>query len=100
MPDHMNGRGQMSRIKDLIGKTEASPRDPTQGPRWGDVIGRQIERIRRFTQENGQTLVEYGIIVMLLAIVVVGILTVVGGDVVNLFTGVSSDFQDIASRTP
>jgi pilus assembly protein Flp/PilA len=65
-----------------------------------NLLNTQIERLKAFTQENGQTLVEYGIIVMLLAIVVIAILTVVGEDVVNLFTGVSSDFQEIESRTP
>jgi Flp pilus assembly pilin Flp len=48
--------------------------------------------------ESGQTLVEYGILVMLLAIAVIGILTIVGGDVTSLFTSVSSDFQDIADN--
>ena len=63
-------------------------------------FNRQIERLLAFKQENGQTLVEYGIIVMLLAIAVIAILTVVGEDVVGLFTAVSSDFQEIESRTP
>ena len=69
-------------------------------PRIRSLLSKQLERIRVFTRENGQTLVEYGMIVMLLAIVVIGILTAVGEDVVSLFTGVSSDFQEIDSRTP
>jgi pilus assembly protein Flp/PilA len=58
---------------------------------------KQLERFLRLREECGQTLVEYGIIVMLLAIVVVAILTVVGADVTNLFTKVSSDFENIAT---
>jgi len=60
----------------------------------------QLERIQRHAEENGQTLVEYGMLVVMLAIVVIGILSVVGTDVVTLFTGVSSDFQEIENRTP
>ncbi len=61
-------------------------------------FNRQIERLLAFKQENGQTLVEYGIIVMLLAIAAVAILTLLGGDVVDLFTRVSSEFQEVESR--
>ena len=68
--------------------------------RINSFLIQQIERARKFAEERGQTLVEYGIIVMLLAIAVFAILTVVGQDVTNLFTKVSSDFQEIESRTP
>jgi Flp pilus assembly pilin Flp len=47
--------------------------------------------------EDGQTLVEYGMIVSLLAIAAVVILSTVGQDVVNLFTSVSTAFTDAAS---
>ena len=63
-------------------------------------LNEQLEQLRRLPREAGQTLVEYGIIVMLLALVSISILTILGGDVVNLFTEVSSDFQEIESRTP
>jgi Flp pilus assembly pilin Flp len=80
MPDRMNGRGQMSRIQ--------------------IAIKNRIEWLKQFAHENGQTLVEYGMIVALLSIVVIGVLTLTGQDVVGLFTKVSSDFQEIESRTP
>jgi len=63
-------------------------------------LNEQLEQLRRLPREAGQTLVEYGIIVMLLALVSISILTILGGDVVSLFTEVSSDFQEIESRTP
>jgi Flp pilus assembly pilin Flp len=63
-------------------------------------LNEQLEQLRRLPREAGQTLVEYGIIVMLLALVSISILTILGGDVVNLFTEVSSDFREIDSRTP
>ncbi len=63
------------------------------------VLNKQIERMRQLTRENGQTLVEYGIIVMLLALAAVSILSILGTDVVDLFTSVSSEFQEIDSRT-
>jgi pilus assembly protein Flp/PilA len=65
-----------------------------------DYLNKQLLRLMTFAQENGQTLVEYGMIVALLSIAAVAILTVVGKDVTNLFTKVSSDFQEIESRTP
>jgi Flp pilus assembly pilin Flp len=63
-------------------------------------LDRQLGRIQDLPRQSGQTLVEYGMIVMLLAIVSIAILTVMGQDVVNLFTGVSSDFKEIESQTP
>ncbi len=63
------------------------------------VLNKQIERMRQLTRENGQTLVEYGIIVMLLALAAVSILSILGTDVVDLFTSVSFEFQEIDSRT-
>jgi Flp pilus assembly pilin Flp len=45
--------------------------------------------------EDGQTLVEYGMLITLLAMTVVFILTVVGKDVVNLFTGLSTHLQNV-----
>jgi Flp pilus assembly pilin Flp len=47
-------------------------------------------------RESGQTLVEYGMLVTLLAMAVVLVLTVVGQDVVGLFTGLSSHLEDAA----
>jgi len=48
--------------------------------------------------EGGQTLVEYGMLVTLLAMAVVFILTVVGQDVVNLFTGLSTHLQNASTQ--
>jgi len=59
--------------------------------------------IRRFLadlwrrEQRGQTLVEYGLLVTLLAMAVVLILTTVGDDVVNLFTGLSTHLQEATS---
>jgi Flp pilus assembly pilin Flp len=68
--------------------------------RFKSLLERCLVCIQTFAPEKGQTLVEYGMIVALLAIVAIAILAVVGQDVTNLFTGVSSDFQEIESRTP
>ena len=51
----------------------------------------------RRRHEAGQTLVEYGLLLTLLAMAAVVILGSVGGDVVSLFTAVSSDFRDASS---
>jgi Flp pilus assembly pilin Flp len=60
---------------------------------------RRISRRLPFVREGeeGQTLVEYGLIVTLLAMAAVVILSLVGKDVVGLFTSVSSSFQDASS---
>ena len=50
------------------------------------------------SSDSGQTLVEYGMIVTLLAMAAFAILAIVGQDVVGLFTSVSSSFTD--ARTP
>ena len=48
--------------------------------------------IRRvFVEEEGQTLVEYGLLVSLIALVVIAILTIRGRKVRNLFVTVNSN---------
>lgn len=64
-----------------------------------EFLNKQLIRLMTFAQENGQTLVEYGMIVALLSIAAFAILTIVGKDVTNLFTKVSSDFQEIENGT-
>jgi Flp pilus assembly pilin Flp len=68
--------------------------------RLRSLLDRCLHRIQPEVLERGQTLVEYGMIVALLAIVSVAILMVVGQDVTNLFTSVSSQFKRIDSQTP
>ena len=43
-----------------------------------------------FAKEDGQGLVEYALILVLIAIVVIGILTVLGGKVSQVFSSISS----------
>ena len=43
-----------------------------------------------FTKEDGQGLVEYALILVLIAIVVIGILTVLGGKVSQVFSSINS----------
>jgi pilus assembly protein Flp/PilA len=45
-----------------------------------------------FVKEEGQGLVEYGLILVLIMVVVVAILTVLGGKVSNVFSSVNSGF--------
>lgn len=44
------------------------------------------------TAENGQTLVEYGLILVLIAIVVFGLVTVIGGQANNLYSKVVEEY--------
>lgn len=44
---------------------------------------------RLITEEEGQGMVEYGLILVLIAVVLVGVLTTLGGDLKSLFKGIS-----------
>lgn len=46
-----------------------------------------------FAKEEGQGLVEYALILVLIAIVVIGILTVLGGQVSQVFSNITSGLQ-------
>ncbi|NCO38095.1 MAG: Flp family type IVb pilin [Armatimonadetes bacterium CG_4_10_14_3_um_filter_66_18] len=48
---------------------------------------------RLFVEEEGQTLVEYGLLVSLIALVVIAILTVLGRKVRNLFVTVNTNIK-------
>jgi pilus assembly protein Flp/PilA len=45
-----------------------------------------------FIKEEGQGLVEYGLILVLIMVVVVAILTVLGGKVSNMYSAINSGF--------
>lgn len=44
------------------------------------------------TAEKGQTLVEYGLILVLIAIVVFGLVTVIGGQANNLYSKIVEEY--------
>jgi pilus assembly protein Flp/PilA len=46
-----------------------------------------------FAKEEGQGLVEYALILVLIAIVVIGILTVLGGQVSTVFSKITSGLE-------
>lgn len=45
---------------------------------------------RIFNEEKGQSLVEYALIILLIALVVIGSLTTFGGAVLNLYTAITA----------
>jgi pilus assembly protein Flp/PilA len=49
--------------------------------------------LRLLHEEEGQTLVEYGLLVALIALVVIAILTVLGQKVRNVFVNVNSNMK-------
>jgi pilus assembly protein Flp/PilA len=53
-----------------------------------------LARINDVREEAGQTLVEYGLIVALLSIAAIAILGILGGDIVDVFTEVSTQLQN------
>ena len=46
--------------------------------------------------EEGQGLVEYALIILLVAIAVVGLLTALGGNVGNVFTSISTTLTNVS----
>ena len=57
-----------------------------------DLSTEEVEKmIKRFVmEEEGQTLVEYGLLVSLIALVVIAVLTVLGNKIKNTFNTVSN----------
>jgi pilus assembly protein Flp/PilA len=53
---------------------------------------KEVEKMLRsfFAKEEGQGLVEYALILVLIAIVVIGILTLLGGKVSGVFSNINS----------
>ncbi|RYX82532.1 Flp family type IVb pilin [bacterium] len=50
--------------------------------------------IKQFLQEEeGQTLVEYGLLISLIAIVVIGVLTLLGSKIKNTFNSTASNLN-------
>ena len=63
-----------------------------------DFVTRALVKFQSIKEESGQTLVEYGLIVALLSIAAIVILSIIGQDIVNIFTKVSTTLQD--AQTP
>jgi pilus assembly protein Flp/PilA len=56
-----------------------------------------LARINDVRDESGQTLVEYGLIVALLSIAAIVILGTLGGNIVDVFTKVSTELENAAT---
>ena len=63
-----------------------------------DFVSRLLVKFQEIKEESGQTLVEYGLIVALLSIAAIVILSTLGGDIVNVFSKVSTELQN--AQTP
>ena len=63
-----------------------------------DFLTRVLVKFQEMKEEDGQTLVEYGLIVALLSIAAIVILSTLGKDIVNVFTKVSTELQ--SAQTP
>jgi Flp pilus assembly pilin Flp len=63
-----------------------------------EFVTRLLVKFQEIKEESGQTLVEYGLIVALLSIAAIFILGILGKDIVNVFTKVSSELQQ--AQTP
>ena len=58
-----------------------------------------LKKVQNFlTNEEGASAVEYGLIVALIAVVIVGVLTSTGGSLNTLFTSVSTKLSTAAAR--
>ena len=57
-----------------------------------EFVNRILSRLSE--EESGQTLIEYGLIVALLSIAAIAVLSLIGEDIVSIFTTVSTTLQD------
>ena len=48
-------------------------------------------------EEDGQTLVEYGLLISLIALVVIAVLTLLGGKVKNTFNAAANNIKTVTS---
>jgi pilus assembly protein Flp/PilA len=55
-----------------------------------EFIKMQAMRLRR---EDGQAMVEYGLILALVSVVAIAVLITVGGDVADVFTRIATDLE-------
>ena len=55
---------------------------------------------RFFAEEDGQTLVEYGLLIALIALVVIAVLSVLGKRVSNTFNEVNTALENPGEETP
>ncbi|WP_236825636.1 MULTISPECIES: Flp family type IVb pilin [unclassified Blastococcus] len=56
------------------------------------------ERLRR--EEKGATAVEYGLMVGLIAVVIIGAVTLLGDELSALFTSITDELPDAPAATP
>ena len=65
-------------------------------PLWhGDLLRRHELMINSFwNDEEGQTLVEYGLLISLITLVIIGALTIMGGRVRNMWGNNASRYPD------
>jgi Flp pilus assembly pilin Flp len=84
---------QNGRIKPIL-LTNTPPVQEHQMRRIRSLVTRFLGNARAIGEESGQTLVEYGLIAVLLSIAAVFVLSLVGQDMVALFTKVSTDLQN------
>ncbi|OGX06376.1 MAG: hypothetical protein A3G87_01895 [Omnitrophica bacterium RIFCSPLOWO2_12_FULL_50_11] len=55
---------------------------------------------RLLRDENGQTMVEYGLLIALISIAVIAVLVVLGPRIAGFFTAVDSALEDATPPTP
>ena len=58
------------------------------------------ERFEAFTEEAGQTLVEYGLILALISIVAIAALSLIGTNVTAVFNSIAGDLSSAGGGTP
>ena len=53
-----------------------------------------------FKDESGQGMVEYALIIALIAIVVIAVLAALGGSITKVFQGSSDALEEVVTTTP
>jgi pilus assembly protein Flp/PilA len=78
-----------------IAKHGLRVKDKTQ--RKANKMKKLTSMVKMLKAKRGQTLVEYGLILALVAVVVIGVLTLLGGQLQNIFNTVTNTLASAAS---
>jgi pilus assembly protein Flp/PilA len=77
------------------GRDESQAHLPATAQVWKEETHIMIKQF--FVEEEGQTLVEYGLLISLIALVVIAVLTLLGGKIKNTFNTASASISTTTS---
>lgn len=72
-------------------KTHTTPPEAVGTKKGGSIMLNMMNYVKQYVNdEEGQGMVEYGLIIALVAVVVIGVLTLMGTDLITIFTDITN----------